>query len=152
SVLQQPPQSTRRGGIEPIGAGDLSVPRACRSLRPDEVRKQCYGCVSPSRHLYREDPERRAARQPTSPTANPSQADHPSQDSQDARSHRPASAAWPWGGGDRMRRREFITVDGGAAVLPLAARVQQSVYALPVIGFVGARSPDGAASVLAALR
>jgi putative ABC transport system substrate-binding protein len=49
-----------------------------------------------------------------------------------------------------MRRREFISLLGGVAAIPLTARAQQA--SMPVVGYLSANSPEDGEPRAAAFR
>jgi putative ABC transport system substrate-binding protein len=51
-----------------------------------------------------------------------------------------------------LKRREFITLLGGVATWPLAARAQQQAMPKPVIGLLESRSPGTIEYLLRAFR
>ena len=107
--------------------------------------------VPPSRHLCRPYPQGREARRPASPATDQVRSGDQPQDGQGHRHLHPANAARDCRRGDRVRRREFITLFGGASIAwPLKARAQQPDT--PVIGFLHSGSAAQNAERVVAFR
>ena len=127
-----------------IGARDLCVPRGGRGRRADQLWERRARYLPKGRNLCRPHPQGREARRSAGHATDQVRTRNQPQDRQSTRHPSATLAARPRRRGDRViRRREFITALGGAAVAwPIVARAQPSVRVRRIGIFMNLASDD----------
>ena len=121
-------KSRRRVGSSTQAACRVSLPLLRRGRWPDIVRTEPDRSVPPLGQLRRSHSQGREASRPAGAGTDQVRAGHQSQDRQGARPRHAANGARARRRGDRVIRREFITLIGGARQLGRSQRAPNNLH------------------------